>query len=262
MAISSSRVSLKTRYRFKEQQRRLHSYFIAAHNATFEGGVLHCQDMSSQGLLPDGGVRLPSNISGPLPFDPKLKAIILYFMYFAGRAESETDSNSEIHALHDYAHIVASTLITRVYGVDVHPDSIKEYFWTAIANAEAVGKWDHYAVAEIISSQVQDEHTFDKVTSFVRTVNRVCSGCPIMVLHRFLQQLTGVPKLYWHSLTITDKIFVNMVLKATSVNRTASIMFESYWLGAARSKNRHTPLIRDPEMPSSRGDVDLRTASD
>ena len=85
-------------------------------------------------------------------------------MFFAERAEHETQSNKEMHAFHDYAHIVVSKLIKRVYGLDVHPDSIKSYHWVAIANAEAVGEWDQHAEAEISSSQAQDERTFDEVT--------------------------------------------------------------------------------------------------
>ena len=150
--------------------------------------------MSTHSLLPDGGVRLPPNVSGPLPIDPKYKATILYFMFLTELAQDEAESNREIRALQDFAHIVASTLLLRVYGVDVHPDSIQSYHRGAIANAKAEGKWDQHAVAEIISTQVQDQQTFDEVTLFFKTASRVSSYSPIMVPHRFASTDCGSPK--------------------------------------------------------------------
>ena len=160
-------------------------YFIAALNSTLEVGVLYRQDMSTDGLLKDGGVRLPPDVSGSPPFDPTLKATILYFSYFTEEAQYETEDHEELKAIQTYGHIVASKLLKRVYDVDVHPDSIKAYYWAAADNARAVGKWDAYAVAEIISGQVQDEQTLRKVTSFLSTLNRVSLACPLMVYHSF-----------------------------------------------------------------------------
>ena len=186
MAISTSRTISQIGYRSKEeqQQQRHRSSSIGAPNFTLEEGVAHFQDMDTHGLLPDGGVRLPPNVGGPLAIHPKHKAIILYFMFSAQTAESETEENEDIHALHDYAHIVASTLLKKAYRVDVHPDSIKSYYQGAIANTKAVGKWDQHAVAEIISDQVQDGKSFDEVTLFLRNVSKVSAHSPVMV-HRF-----------------------------------------------------------------------------
>ena len=187
MAISTSRTISHIGYRSKEeqQQQRYRSSSIAAPNFTLEEGVAHFQDMDTHGLLPDGGVGLPPNVGGPLPIHPKHKAIILYFMFSAQIAESETEKDGEINALHDFAHIVASSLLEKVYRVDVHPDSIKSYYQSAIANAQAVGKWNQHAVAEIISGQVQDQKTFDEVTSFLKTVDQVSSHSPVMTYRCF-----------------------------------------------------------------------------
>ena len=141
--------------------------------------------MSTHGLLPGGGVRLPPNVGAPLPFDPKHKAVILYFMFFAEQARSHTESNSRIYALNNYAHIVASKLMKRVYSVECHPNSIKAYYWATKASVGEVGKWDQHAVAEIISSQVKDRQTFDEVTSFLGTVSRVSSHSPNLAHHCF-----------------------------------------------------------------------------
>lgn len=141
--------------------------------------------MSTHGPLPGGGERLPANVGGPPPLEPKHKAVILYFMFFAEEAESHTESSKNRRALHDHAHIVASTLLKRVYCVDVHPDSIKQYYGDAVATAQAVGNWDQHAVAEIISSQVDDEVTFDEVNWFVSDLRPVSSHFPIVAHHCF-----------------------------------------------------------------------------
>ena len=220
--------------------------------------------MSTHGLLPGGGVRLLPNVDGPLPIDPKYKATILYFMFLAELAQYEAESDREMHALHDFAHIVASTLLNTVYGVHVHPDSIKSYYRGAIANAKAEGKWDQHAVAEIISTQVQDQQTFDEVTLFLSTADRVSSYNPIMVHHCFASTNCGPQQDHWNTLALTEQFFLSKLSKAMSGTRgisTTYIKFESYWLGATRSKNRRAPLIRDPELPPSRGGMDFRTAS-
>lgn len=135
--------------------------------------------MSAQSLLPSGGVRLPTNVGGSLPIPPKYKAIILYFMFFAQRAEVVAETTGEMDALHYYAHIIARSFLKKVYNVDIHPDSIMAYYRGATANAEMAVKWDQYAVAEIISNQVQDEEIFEEVTSFLKTVERVSSSSHI-----------------------------------------------------------------------------------
>ena len=133
--------------------------------------------MSTHGLMPGGGVRLPLNVGGPPPIDPKYKAIILIFMFYAEQARDETlRSITKNHALRAYAHIVVSTLLNKVYGVDIHPDSIKAYHFSAIANVKKVVNWDQHAVAEIISCQVQDEKTFGEVFCFLTTVRKVSAS--------------------------------------------------------------------------------------
>ena len=57
-----------------------------------------------------------------------------------------------------------------VYGVDIHPDSIRDY------HAKVDGIWDGYGLAGIIGSLVHDEETFKEVTLFVMEKRGVSSS--------------------------------------------------------------------------------------
>ena len=139
--------------------------------------------MSTHGLLPGGDDRLFPDALGLFPFEPRHKAIILYFMFFMRQARSHTDCNRKRHALHNYSLIVASTLLKKVHGVHVHPDSIKDYYRDTVATAKAVGRWDQHALAEIISSQVDDEPTLKDITWFRSIAMQVSSHFPIVAHH-------------------------------------------------------------------------------
>lgn len=123
--------------------------------------------MSHRGLLPGGGVPLPPEYTSPPPVHPKYKAIILYFMYFAGKAANEAEPR-EARALQSCAHIPASALLKKVYSIDIPPKSINDYYLNVMAKAEAIGDWDDYAVARIISRLVQDYETYTEVISFLQ----------------------------------------------------------------------------------------------
>ena len=91
-------------------------------------------------------------------------------MSFADRAFVKFSlGNAENRALLYCAHFYASTFAKMVYGVDIHPDLIREY------HAKVDRIWDGHGLAEIIGSLVHDEETFEEVTSFV-TENRGASS--------------------------------------------------------------------------------------
>lgn len=135
--------------------------------------------MSARGrLLPGGGVALPpDSISAQfqsqggghlLPLDPKHKAIILYYLFFAEMATSTNTNQTETMALLCYPYFAASVFCEKAYHVKIHPDIIREYHREVIGTVKKAGlKWDHFAVAQILSCQVRDQKTYDEVTPFL-----------------------------------------------------------------------------------------------
>ena len=140
----------------------------------------YAKDMKVPGLLPDGGVPLPPSDDDMPPLDPKHKAVIIYLFHFAQEATSGNTNHDETEALVTLWQFAASVFMKKVYKLNIHPDSIVKYCSRVSANAGKAGlRWDHLAAAEIISSQVRDENTFNEVTSFLTKlvdVSHICSS--------------------------------------------------------------------------------------
>lgn len=134
--------------------------------------------MNGRGVLPDGGVPLPLEYGSPPPLHPKYKAAILYFMFFAEKAGRRTKVTEKATALRDCAHFPASELLQIVYKVDIHPDTIRAYYHEVKSNLEAGGNFKLYAIAHIISRQLQDEETFEEIFSFFSKGIKVSTNGP------------------------------------------------------------------------------------
>lgn len=129
------------------------------------------QNMGDYRSPPDGDERLPSlNDIRPPTVEPEHQAAVLFFVFLAYEAaENVGASKAELKALKHCAHFYAHDFAKMKYRVDIHPDSIGN----CLVGIDGADWYGGSALAEIISSLVQDEATFNEVTHFVSEAQTV-----------------------------------------------------------------------------------------
>ena len=126
---------------------------------------LASSDSASSGS--DGGVALLPSPELP-PLDPKHKAAILYFMFFASVAASSNTSVESSTVFCSYAQFAASEFCEKVYNINLHPDHIREYYHQIDLNAREVFgvNMDQKVIAHYLRLYVPHKDTFNDITSF------------------------------------------------------------------------------------------------
>lgn len=180
--------------------------------------------MGHQYLLSPHVDASPSPVSDVSPLEPKHKAIIIFFRYFADVATTEASTTTaEMERLLTESSAAASEFLKRLYNVEVRASSIDTYWRQAKENAlERNITWDENAVAQIISSQVKDDDTFDEVNSF-------------------LQHHAGDGRL-----SVTTQWIISKAWQALS-DPQGNVPLRTYWKEINRGR-RGPPSIPDPPL--------------
>ena len=204
-------------------------------------------------------VAAPANDSDLPPINGKHKAVILHFMYFSDMAVVGRIHNDKkkTKTLLFCGHIVASSLVKKVYDIDIHPNSIRSYYHQIRANTwEAGFRTDQDFVAEIMSNQLKDYAELLDVVSFVCDLHLVFFPST-SADSRVKRDLLGD---VMESFSPTEQFFVEQALRvANDVGwgepgqeeniSQATIELKAYWRGAA--KNPRINIV-EPELKQSR----------
>ncbi|CAD6581850.1 MAG: hypothetical protein ASARMPREDX12_000686 [Alectoria sarmentosa] len=118
---------------------------------------------------------LPWRIPQPSPiswsqFEPEIKAIILYFLFYAEFAAAHRAglTTEEKEKLRTKPAAAASEFLKKVYNVDLGVQSIETFYSQAKEKARSFDlDWNQLAVAEMICGQTQDEDLYFKISTFL-----------------------------------------------------------------------------------------------
>lgn len=118
---------------------------------------------------------LPWRIPQPSPiswsqFEPEIKSIILYFLFYAEFAAAHKPglTTEEKEKLRTKTAPAASDFLKKVYNVDIGAHSIETFYNQAKEKARSFGlDWNQLAVAEMICGQTQDEDLYFKISTFL-----------------------------------------------------------------------------------------------
>ncbi|CAD6589060.1 MAG: hypothetical protein ASARMPRED_003877 [Alectoria sarmentosa] len=118
---------------------------------------------------------LPWRIPQPSPiswsqFEPEIKAIILYFLFYAEFAAAHRAglTTEEKEKLRTKPAAAASDFLKKVYNVDLGLQSIETFYSQAKEKARFFDlEWNQLAVAEMICGQTQDEDLYFKISTFL-----------------------------------------------------------------------------------------------
>ncbi|KAF6225464.1 hypothetical protein HO133_009464 [Letharia lupina] len=187
---------------------------------------------------------VPSPVSDISPLESKHKAIIIFFKYFVDVATTKAStSTAETERLLPESSAAASEFLKRLYNVEVRASSIDRYWRQAKENAvERNITWDENAVAQIISSQVKDDDTFDEVNSFLQHHAGVSSSEPIF----FLSLASADSSHKDERLSVTTEWIISKAWQALS-DPQGNVPLRTYWKEINRGR-RGPPSIPDPPL--------------
>lgn len=189
---------------------------------------------------------------------PKHKAVILYFMYYAEvAAEDPTTAHKDKINLQHFSSTAAYQFIKKIYNVEVGARSIEIYYGQVKDNAqERHIKWDQNAIAQIISSQVKDEETFDEVASFLAKHCDVSSNRPFLIFPFMFADsslkneddfIKGIRRLMWKA---------SCAAAGVHGDPKEQDALRAYWSAIIREK-RDRFRIPDPKLEQSTGEDQL-----
>lgn len=201
--------------------------------------------MNNPPNLQAGNVRLQSVVSEVSPLEPFHKAVLLVFFYFAKVAANKSTIPEEKQKLEENPPDAASEFLKTIEKVNVRADSIKEYIRQVIVNIGEAGqglKWNRHTMAQLISKQVTDVETFDKVSSFLMKNQSVSHNGPFLFCSfasadSSLQDEKLTPQTQWLMATAWRN----------SGDGMGSIPLRTYWSDIVRTK-RPVLIIEDPPL--------------
>ena len=210
--------------------------------------------MQAPGPLKGGGVAPPANDSDLPSVNDKHKAEILHFMYFSEMAATDRkdiDANT-MNTIGSCAHIIASFLVKKVHDLDIHPNSILDYYRQAKINAKSAEfEWNQDAVAEIMSNQLENYEEILDVATFVSNLHSLLSPST-SADSRVKSSFSGGRDWEFSPL---ERFLVDQAVKMmggrAGFSRATSELLAYYWRRAAEAQNPRIRIV-DPALKQSR----------